>query len=323
MGTWPTCGGCGKPRIPSGLGTALKPAHEPIVVARKPMIGTVVSNVLAHGTGALNIDACRVPGEKGVPASGSGRRDGDGWGMSGQREGTSGMDPSIGRFPANLLHDGSDCVVAFFPESAGAGGSLPQTKITGYGDGIGTGKSEYIGGERTKVESGTGSAARFFNSFQLDDEDIAASKLVYCPKASGRDRHEGLENPGQQFEHGATLRDIENTKTKGNNHPTVKPFSLMLHLIRLITPPGGTVVDPFGGSGSTGKAAILGGFYPILIERDDDGEGNSMGYIDIIRARCDHAVRMRDMPVSANDAKAAPIDAANDEQGDLFGGAAL
>ena len=150
-----------------GWGTALKPALEPITVARKPLIGTVAENVLQHGTGAINVDGCRV-GE---------------------------------RWPANFIHDGSE-----------------------------------------EVTDLLGSAARFF----------------YCAKASKRDRDEG------------------------NNHPTVKPTDLMRYLCRLVTPPDGTVLDPFMGSGSTGKAAVLEGFRFIGIEREEE-------YCEIAKARIKHA----------------------------------
>lgn len=206
-----------------GWGTALKPALEPVTVARKPITGTVAANVLEHGTGAINIDGCRVPGEP--PHHNYGR-------TSSAKAFAGASDipfntPEAGRFPANLIHDGSDEVIGLFPESNGSGGSVPNVKISGYGDGVvGTGKSDYIGGERKKVNCGTGSAARFF----------------YCAKANKKDRGDG------------------------NNHPTVKPTDLMRYLCRLVTPPGGIVLDPFMGSGSTGKAALAEGFRFVGIE---------------------------------------------------------
>jgi len=209
-----------------GWGTALKPALEPVTVARKPITGTVAANVLEHGTGAINIDGCRV-----------GERDRTDYGLAnskrsqgtcyGQPSESADFDSTKGRFPANLIHDGSDEVIGLFPESNGSGGSVPNVKISGYGDGVvGTGKSDYIGGERKKVNCGTGSAARFF----------------YCAKANKKDRGEG------------------------NSHPTVKPTDLMRYLCRLVTPPGGIVLDPFMGSGSTGKAAVAEGFRFVGIE---------------------------------------------------------
>ena len=173
-----------------GWGTALKPALEPITVARKPLVGTVASNVLAHGTGAINIDGCRIgDGDDRTNGGPTGARidAGEGYG-GGWSDAESGRArPSGGRWPANLIHDGSD---------------EPATLL--------------------------GDAARFF----------------YCAKASKSDR--GAEN----------------------THPTVKPTDLMRYLCRLVTPPGGVVLDPFMGSGSTGKAAMLEGFQFIGIERD-------------------------------------------------------
>jgi len=234
-----------------GFGTALKPALEPITVARKPLIGTVAANVLQHGTGALNIDACRVPTADAADAADyadkcasvvgfDSNRNGAAYGnWQGKREDSA---SPLGRFPANLIHDGSEEVSAMFPDSAGSGGSVPNVRITGYGGGIGTGQSEYLGGERTQHDAGSGSAARFF----------------YTAKASREDR--GADN----------------------THPTVKPTDLMRYLCRLVTPPGGTVLDPFMGSGSTGKAAVLEGFKFVGIEREAD-------YLAIAEARIDAA----------------------------------
>lgn len=217
-----------------GWGTCLKPAFEPVLMFRKPLIGTVAENVLAFGTGGLNIDGCRVGSESTLRVSNAGTN-GEGWGM-GKRSHVNGSDS--GRFPANLCHDGSPEVVALFPDSNGSGGSVPNVKITGYGDGVvGEGKSEYIGGERTKVNSGSGSAARFF----------------YSAKCSKKDRD-------------------------GSTHPTMKPTSLMAYLCRLVTPPGGVVLDPFMGSGSTGKAAVREGFDFIGIEREAE-------YVEIAKSR--------------------------------------
>ena len=169
-----------------GWGTALKPAWEPIIVARKPFKGTVAANVLEHGTGAVNVDGCRVEGEPWKAHAATG--------LGSVKFFTQGETPVIekaphaaGRWPANLIHDGSD-----------------------------------------EATEGMGDASRYF----------------YCAKASKADRGEG------------------------NNHPTVKPTALMRYLCRLVTPPGGIVLDPFCGSGSTGKAAVREGFGFIGIERE-------------------------------------------------------
>ena len=238
----------------AGWGTALKPAIEPITVARKPLIGTVAENVLAHGTGAINIDACRVPPDSEADDAGyrgkcksvvglDSNRTGAAYG-SWPGERTDSYSPE-GRYPANLIHDGSPKVVALFPESAGSGGSVPNVKITGYGDGaVGTGSAEYLGGERTKVDCGSGSAARFFARAPFAPGELDAAVLTYCKKANKRDRGDG------------------------NTHPTVKPTELMRYLCRLVTPPGGTVLDPFMGSGTTGRAAMLEGFRFIGMDRE-------------------------------------------------------
>lgn len=239
-----------------GWGTALKPAHEPIVMARKPVVGTIAQNVLMWHTGALNIDGCRIPLNGECDAAGANTPD------------------TVGRFPANLIHDGSDEVISVFPDSTGAGKSLPQVKITGYGNkNTGNGTSDYFGGDRIPFDSGSGSAARFF----------------YCAKASRNDRHDGIiDDPEPQFKHGDTLRKIENVDTVGNNHPTVKPTALMRYLVRLVTPPNGIVLDPFNGSGSTGKAAVLEGFKYIGCDLDEN-------YINISRNRIQYAVDNREI----------------------------
>lgn len=270
----------------SGWGTALKPAHEPICMARKPLAGTVAQNVMAHGTGGINIDGCRVPTATDADADAKGyaekfasvvglgsNRNGAAYGeWTGERQGSA---SPLGRWPANVVHDGSPEVVAMFPDSTGAGGSVPNVKVTGYGDGIGTGKSDYLGGERTKVDSGSGSAARFF----------------YSPKASRKDRNEGIGGCCEPaVGTGATMRERENadwSKRNGNHHPTVKPTDLMRYLCRLVTPPGGLVLDPFMGSGSTGKAAVLEGFRFVGIEREAD-------YVAIATARIQAAIKQRD-----------------------------
>ena len=208
-----------------GWGTALKPALEPITVARKPLIGTVVANVLGYGTGALNIDGCRVATNESLKGGGSpimrydGQNDRPCWGEGYTRNATEGN--VLGRWPANLIHDGGDEVLAGFPEVKPHGKPAFTSTMGGaFGNGKAAGSLNQF--------SDTGSAARFF----------------YCAKASKKDLGEG------------------------NAHPTVKPTDLMAYLCRLVTPPGGVVLDPFMGSGSTGKAAQREGFRFIGIERE-------------------------------------------------------
>ena len=205
-----------------GWGTALKPALEPITVARKPLVGTVAANVLAHGTGALNIDGCRVPGESTL-RSNTAEMGYHGGNLSAEYQ--TGSD--TGRWPANLIHDGSDEVLAAFPQASGAVAPVKGTETSAK---TANAFGEYQGRAPSDRRDGGGSAARFF----------------YCAKASKKDRGDG------------------------NSHPTVKPTDLMAYLCRLVMPPGGVVLDPFMGSGSTGKAAHAEGFNFIGIERDPE-----------------------------------------------------
>ncbi|TPM58998.1 site-specific DNA-methyltransferase [Mesorhizobium sp. B2-2-4] len=195
-----------------GWGTALKPAWEPICLARKPLAGTVAANVLEHGTGALNIDATRV-GTEGGTAFGR---------VGGYLTAKAGAPIDAGRWPANIVHDGSDEVVSCFPDTASGGAPTA-------GDRNGVTYGEF--GERSLTNHGanSGSAARFF----------------YTAKADKLDRI-------------------------GSKHPTVKPVDLMQWLVRLVTPKGGLVLDPFAGSGSTGEAAWREGMRCILIEREEE-----------------------------------------------------
>lgn len=204
-----------------GWGTALKPAWEPIILARKPLAGTVAANVGEHGTGALNIDACRIEGvdTRRIKAGGANDfpHEDDTWQPRGVEVGSA-----LGRWPANILHDGSDGVLEVF-----------------------------------------GDSSRFF----------------YCAKASKAERNAGCEHlpsrsagevTGGRKEGSAGLNSPRagagRTSGNVNHHPTVKPVALMRYLCRLITPPGGTVLDPFNGSGSTGSAALSEGFGYIGID---------------------------------------------------------
>lgn len=253
-----------------GWGTALKPAHEPIVVARKPLIGTVAANVLQYGCGALNIDGCRI-GDSG--ARNNGRTAGTN-GIYGHIGSTQPVDYGIGRWPANVIHDGSEEVLSAFPDAPGqiaeASTSADSRKTQNVYGAMRRGRgdepsadSENEGSVGFKMKPGArrldaGSAARFF----------------YCAKASKADREAGCgdlptkrggmvsNTSGQHI----TRRDGGEPGERANHHPTVKPTELMRYLCRLVTPPGGTVLDPFAGSGSTGRAASIEGFDAILIE---------------------------------------------------------
>jgi len=218
-----------------GWGTALKPAYEPIIIARKPLEGTVADNVLTHGVGAINVDGCRI-GDEMIKTNGRGSQ--------------NGVTPIVpqsadyvgsehhGRWPANILHDGC-----------------------------------------------------------FDDEPWG--RYFYCAKASKADRNEGCDHlahvaagevTGGRAEGSDGLKSPRagagRTGGARNHHPTVKPTELMRWCCRLVTPPGGTVLDPFAGSGSTGKAALLEGFNPVLCEREAE-------YLPIIEARCAWALFKR------------------------------
>lgn len=202
----------------SGFGTALKPACEPIVLARKPLSeSTVAANVLKWGVGALNIDGCRVGlgDDKGVWPITKRRHDDVTWTVQPVE-----TDTAKGRWPANVILSDDPEVREAFPEGRSAGDypSDGGSKTEGWGN---------IGTKQGALYADSGSAARFF----------------YCAKASRKER-------------------------AGSKHPTVKPLKLMRYLVRLVTPPGGTVLDCFAGSGTTGQAARLEGFSSILIERE-------------------------------------------------------
>jgi site-specific DNA-methyltransferase (adenine-specific) len=266
-----------------GWGTALKPAHEPIVMARKPLSEkTVAKNVLEHGTGGINIDGSRIGNEE---------RTYGGMSANQPEVGTFRDDNWVpkdievtvsGRWPANFIHDGSDEVLELFPDTGKSTGGRIGKKDTSGVNIVPAG--QYEAGDPGFGDSG--SAARYF----------------YCAKTSKKDRNEGLDD----FEaksigpkgHGlnrvcATCGTLQMkgcncpdatyiNQAKANHHPTVKPTDLMRYLVRMVTPPDGTVLDPFTGSGSTGKAAILEGFNFVGVEQNPD-------YIAIAEARIEAA----------------------------------
>lgn len=269
-----------------GWGTALKPAHEPMVLARKPFIGTVANNVLEHGTGGLNIDGSRVgsddnfDGLVGRPIQKLATRLNDETDdeyrarvleSPGQQAALEKL-KELGRWPANFIHDGSDEVVALFPITNPAKSGLrnPNGKQSTNAFGDFNGQPGVVGGH----DDNGGSAARFF----------------YCAKASKRDRNDGLDGFEAKRDHdgradGGVGGDNPRNRTnnaKLNHHPTVKPTTLMQYLVRLVTPPNGIVLDPFMGSGSTGKACAYEGFDFIGIDQ-------SVEYVAIAQARIDFA----------------------------------
>lgn len=202
----------------SGWGTALKPAYEPILLVRKPLMGTVASNVLKYGTGAINIDGCRV-------------------------ETTDNL--SSGRWPANIILD----------EEAGTILDAQTGTLTSGKPGV-----------RRKPHSTTAMAGLLGRTGKQEigfGDTGGASRFFYCAKTSKSEREAGLNGAKDE---------------RQNNHPTVKPISLMKWLVKLITPPGGTVLDPFTGSGSTGCAAVKEGFDFVGCELEEE-------YVNIARKR--------------------------------------
>ena len=274
-----------------GWGTALKPSLEPVVLARKPLGGTVAENVLRHGTGGLNIDGCRVEylsEDDKASATPQGK-------CTSHDESSIGAKPNIGqsteritferpeqrgRWPANFIHDGSDEVLDIFPITKSIASKTPHEAYEGEGvTGMIKGRSD-----ASNQRDDEGSAARFF----------------YCAKASKSDRDEGLEDltltPSYMVQNGSKTSGTPDgvrweRKTMNHNpHPTVKPTSLMSYLCRLITPPGGLVLDPFMGSGSTGKAAMLEGFQFIGMDMDAE-------YCEVAKTRLEHALKSLEKPL--------------------------
>ena len=252
--------GSGFPKSHNGEwgGTALKPAWEPICMARKALVGTVEANWRQHGTGALNIDGCRVCTDDGANRARPPRTANAILGGGRGTNLTASEHNDAGRWPANLIHDGSDEVVAAFPDAIGAQGDVRGTEPSRTGDESTVCYGKFAGRVAQAARKDGGSAARFF----------------YCAKADRADRNEGLGAGGPPaVGTAATMRDREDADWKtrnGNHHPTVKPTDLMRYLCRLVTPPGGVVLDPFMGSGSTLKAAELEGFSGIGIELSPD-----------------------------------------------------
>jgi len=227
-----------------GWGTALKPAHEPICMARKPFPGQVAANVLTYGTGAINIDACRIGNETRFNPPSHNKPGGNSLHMSvsGMPEGAEGSEVS-GRWPANFCHDGSFTVTKHFPQSSSTGNRSEASRNANV-----AGTKFLMDNHQSREYTDSGSVARYF----------------YCAKTSKIDRDEGVLSSSD-------------SRSK-NNHPTVKPTSLMGWLCLLVTPPGGTILDPFMGSGSTGKAAAIHDFDFIGIEKEAD-------YLSIARQR--------------------------------------
>jgi site-specific DNA-methyltransferase (adenine-specific) len=259
-----------------GWNTNLKPAYEPIIMARKPLDGTVVNNVLKHGVGGLNIDACRISTSeddlKGLYRATRENNSERSWKNTSKQIIQNPVVLEKGRYPANIILDGSDSVEALFPYSKSGSGQKNQFNSKGSACGFYKNNLKPTGREWQGSE---GSASRYF----------------YHAKASKADRDEGLEgfelkkadldgegrNPA-----GFNSADRKPTLPMFNTHPTVKPTQLMRYLVKLVTPHGGLVLDPFMGSGSTGKACMLEGMRFIGMDLNEE-------YVKIAESRIEHA----------------------------------
>ena len=264
--------------------TALKPAHEPMVLARKPVSeDTIAENVLKWGVGGLNIDGCRIATNEDLA-----RLNKDDNGMFGFGKGANNAaqikkeqgEDYGGRWPANIITDGSEEVKSVFPNTKARKRSPKNNKEAS--------KGLYTPNECIYTENNT-----------YGDEG-SASRYFYCAKASKKDRNEGLDGFELKLQEAANYRPHQmeealngengdaygRYKPQANNHPTVKPTDLMAYLVRLVTPPNGTVLDPFNGSGSTGKACAREGFDYIGIDLSQE-------YLDISQARIDYEINKK------------------------------
>jgi site-specific DNA-methyltransferase (adenine-specific) len=251
-----------------GWGTALKPAHEPIVLARKPLSEkTVVANVMKWGTGAINVDGCRIPTKDNNFYRMAHYSQHEGWGRpwnsdpgalkrrQDRKDASAEKSAALGRWPANVCHDGSEEVVGVFPQTYTNGNRAGAARYDGTSEAT---YGKYAPRPAKGQAPDSGSAARFY----------------YSAKASKADR-------------------------AGSKHPTVKPITLMQWLARLITPPSGTVLDPFAGSGTTGMAAQREGFACVMCEREDE-------YVEDIKRRFTAVLDSQESPSNQMELWAAP-----------------
>lgn len=262
-----------------GWGTCLKPAFEPIIVARKPFKGTLVDNILEYGVGGLNIDECRIAHNEPQKFTNRNPKDGevfntDTSGYDNTKNHIASASPN-GRFPANIIHDGSEEATRDMPKTKGC---------QGKGFKKGDYKSSAVNTTFSRGDcvpyNDSGSASRYF----------------YCAKASKKDRDEGLDKfELRQTTDGSIRNNFEtankfgaNSAMRRNIHPTVKPTALMQYLVRLVCPKGSVILDPFMGSGSTGKAIAYenrernAGYSFIGIEQNPE-------YVEIAKARIEFA----------------------------------
>jgi len=275
----------------SGWGTALKPAAEPILLCRKPLDGTVAANVLEHGAGGLNVDGCRVSASAGDVAEMTGRSGASTpnavWG-AGIGHDAVWLPDGGGRWPPNTIlthsphcpgdHNGAGCVDGCAVGVLGAQSGESSGALTADDGRRNRGASMFIDGRRdaNNTHADTGTAARFFPSFRYiakaargeREAGVTAGEKTSAEVTGRAPGSAGLANPASSV----------GILPRRNSHPTVKPIDVMRWLVRLVTPPGGLVLDPFCGSGTTGIAASLEGFRFIGVEREPE-------YADIARQR--------------------------------------
>lgn len=283
-----------------GWGTALKPAHEPVVVARKPLVGTVAANVLAHGTGALNIDRCRVAGKLDGDPNRFAKTTG------GEFVAAFHAPPVVrseGRWPPNILLShtpecgeacAEDCAVAEMDRQSGtlkSGTHSPHHQRHANG-----GNGQTLGvmaGVTGQSYPDSGGASRFFPVFRYQAKASRSERNEGCaalPSKTPAEMTGRAEGSAGLVMEGGKANPYAGTTggaSRANHHPTVKPVELMRWLVRLVTPRGGVVLDPFTGSGTTGVAAMLEGAQFVGIEREPE-------YHTIASARIQHATESRD-----------------------------
>lgn len=251
----------------TGWGTSLKPCKEPAVLARKPFKGSLAENLETNGVGALNIEGCRVESDSG---------------------GT--------RWPGNLMHDGSPEVLAHFPDNAGMHSGILGTEPSAPHAHV---FNPMSGREAFDKIDASGSAARFFKQINYGPDDDWGARMVYCPKAPQKERvyrcsvcdHRAV-GPFKVCKGCGRRMTGEDAEGEVLNHPTVKPVDLMAYMLKLVIPAGGTVLDPFAGTGSTGIAAMRNGIKPTLIELEQES-------IEDIKFRLTH-LSGRDTPLFAS-----------------------
>jgi DNA modification methylase len=287
-----------------GWGTALKPSHEPIVVARKPLDGTVADNVQQYGTGAINIDATRIAyqGDYRSPARANGDVNSGGSFGAGVIPFDDAKAEQAGRFPANTLlthnHDCDttctpNCPIELLDQQSGTrqAGAFPKNATVASGEHYDGGWKAVSNDER--IDMGSGGASRFFHNSQWSQADDL-TPFIYTAKPGKKERNAGLDGLEAKRHSDRVADDLpggdnprnRSNEAKQNFHPTVKPVQLIRYLIKMVTPPKGTVLDPFLGSGTTAVAAILEGVEWKGCELTED-------YLPIIKGRTTWATKER------------------------------